>query len=321
MEGLKRHMLTHRFSSQSCKECDRDFKSEKDLKRHITLSHTCNMCKIVFIETKDLETHRETSISCILKPKKTISCDQCLNEYENKKLYKEHLKSSKTCSAPKIVKLYSCDACNKVFTSKPKYTKHMKTHSISITPVHPNNDGLIPGNIIKHEQIENDCDSNMAAEFKMADTDSSSSDSENSNMAINCHSVTTDFCLGGTVKLEPIIEESADLNLAGNFMKTADLAGVSESNIADHCASFSCNICKIDYQTSELLQTHLKTKYHTKRAANNVVSDGHADENPGLTRNGETADNNGNISVFVDCSEGKENIASKLESKCRYLRL
>ena len=321
MEGLKRHLLTHRFSTQSCKECDRDFKSDKDLKRHITLSHTCKMCKTTFTETKDLETHRETSISCIFKLKKTISCDQCLNEYENKKLYKEHLKSSKTCSAPKIVKLYSCDACNKVFTSKLKYTKHVKTHSMSITLVQPNNDGLIPDNIIKFEQIENDCDSNMVEEFKMADTNSSSSDSENSNMARNYDTVTTDFCLEGSVKLEPIIEESADLNLAGNFMKTADLAGVSESNMADQCASFSCTICKIDYHTSELLQTHLKTKYHAKRAANNVISNGHADENPDLTINGETADNNGKFSIFVNCSEGKENIAGKLERQCRDLRV
>ncbi len=213
MEGLKRHMKTHRYSSQTCKECHREFKSEKDLKRHKTLNHTCKICKTVFIHSTDLETHKETSLSCsISKPRKTIFCDKCQTEYENKKLYKEHLisTSSKTCSMTKIVELYSCDACIKVFTSKPKYTKHMKTHSVSITLPQPSNDNLKPSDNIKHEphssvKIEDKSDSNMAREFKMTDPDSSSSESE-----------TADLSLAGTVKVEPITEESADLNLAEN---------------------------------------------------------------------------------------------------------
>ena len=111
-----------------CRECDKSFIFEKDLKRHIKIVHTavshyCSVCqksyKSKYVYDKHIATHEEGYVRSM------FVCQMCKREFTTKFSLANHIKSAHLG----IQKTYMCPTCGKSFNQIRSYRQHANVHA------------------------------------------------------------------------------------------------------------------------------------------------------------------------------------------------
>ena len=111
-----------------CRECDKSFIFEKDLKRHnkivhTAVSHYCSVCqksyKSKYVYDKHIATHEEGYVRSM------FVCQMCKREFTTKFSLANHIKSAHLG----IQKTYMCPTCGKSFNQIRSYRQHANVHA------------------------------------------------------------------------------------------------------------------------------------------------------------------------------------------------
>ena len=120
---LKDHIAIHGDAIHKCNQCDRSFKTPKNLKNHIIRDHeekkhVCEECGQKFAFKHKLIQHFTTFHTDL----KEFACKQCDYKGATNKLLYSHMAVHKL---PK----YSCDFCGKKFRQNSSMRAHRMTHT------------------------------------------------------------------------------------------------------------------------------------------------------------------------------------------------
>ncbi|KAL7015029.1 hypothetical protein ACKWTF_016250 [Chironomus riparius] len=136
-----------------CEHCDKNFKNNHGLTRHIATKHKdmrkpsnliCDLCGKMCFNKAKLAVHmrcHQPKITCKICNKSLIpvcfkyhmkeihgkhpkyKCPLCLNVYGSEQKFKQHTKTH--------VKKFECTICNKIFSASYRYKQHMMWHEDS----------------------------------------------------------------------------------------------------------------------------------------------------------------------------------------------
>ena len=114
----------------SCTHCDKQFKREENMKRHIEEEHSdqksggniCEQCGKSFTLERNLKQHLKNTHSPFFS---SFNCDHCEMSFKLKASLKRHQKEKHTGDA-----VFSCPLCEKEFVRKSNMLCHSKTCKI-----------------------------------------------------------------------------------------------------------------------------------------------------------------------------------------------
>ncbi|KAH3736542.1 hypothetical protein DPMN_043113 [Dreissena polymorpha] len=147
--GYKRHLVSHSNDGQKCTVCEKVFYSTYDLKNHMSnhsnlRTFSCIECEKTFKTKRDLNVHRTRLHKSYLK----FVCEVCGKGYNYRNELDGHRAKhdgSKPFKCPKCNKAYQylpnlsrhvcgkmespkCDKCGSIFKTKHYLQEHMKAH-------------------------------------------------------------------------------------------------------------------------------------------------------------------------------------------------
>ena len=114
----------------SCIHCDKQFRREENMKRHIEEVHSveksgrnsCGQCGKSFTLERNLKRHLENAHSVFFS---SFKCDHCEKSFKEKASLKRHQKEKHAGDD-----VFSCPVCNKMFVRKSNLLRHNKTCQI-----------------------------------------------------------------------------------------------------------------------------------------------------------------------------------------------
>ena len=125
---LIEHLKEHE-QNLTCKECGQTFRSKNDMDKHgkihqDTQSFKCNMCRKDFKTENELRghitrDHREQKEKKDQQCKQQVGCDQCGKSFETEELMKEHQVLLHGCKLD-----FKCEKCEKVYSSMNGLRRH-----------------------------------------------------------------------------------------------------------------------------------------------------------------------------------------------------
>ena len=158
---LEKHLETHSDNTYHCVQCDKTFKTERSLKKHLQGFHTegkpyeCQVCINTFKCEESLKIHME------IHSYETYKCEQCGKAFKMKRYLREHVKSHSLSNEKTDEndtdnvhnnKMYKCAKCEKTFKKKFNLKRHIQTKHSSPT------DRVILNKQTNSEQNPDECD-------------------------------------------------------------------------------------------------------------------------------------------------------------------
>lgn len=119
----KNSVSFHRKPSLSCSFCDKEFRGQSKLLRHVR-SHTgekpftCLHCPKKFGQKTHLNNHLK-----VHNDEKSFQCSYCVKKFRDKTCFKYHLKTHTGKN------LFECPQCHKRYPRQCDMTRHLKVHS------------------------------------------------------------------------------------------------------------------------------------------------------------------------------------------------
>ncbi|XP_053401417.1 uncharacterized protein LOC123550620 isoform X2 [Mercenaria mercenaria] len=249
-----------------CKHCEKTFRYQQGLKRHITEQHEenakvpCPICGKLFKSEQNVQRHSKIHVG-------PFTCPHCIKVFTERSEYNDHIKSEHADL------MYPCKECDAILPSKKAFVSHVKTQ-------HSNSDELMEGikdkkctvcdkKFDKKTDLENHMVIHSAErtqecpachkKYKLLHTlERHIKDVHNNDVVFTCSECDEEFEVKTKLDLHVKLFHTGNYQCLTCYEEFPERSLLEEHQFQNHDFALVCSKCKGKFETSLKLKNHLK---------------------------------------------------------------